>query len=312
MPEIKHDPGNANLVLLYREHLKQKNYAKQTIDQYFTGIIKFLLWTEKDLNKSIKEITKRDILDYKSYLKQKKLSINTVDSSIRSIKVFFKWLEDNLYILLNPWDNIILPRPPQPIPTVLTEKEITKLINQPNVSTYTGIRDRAMIEVLYSTGIRLEELRGLSIFDVDTQSGFLRVTKGKFSKDRFCPLTKASCWWLKEYLNKVRPRLTKNKPKQTSLFIGRTGKRINRLSIIRLIKRYGEEAGIKKKVTTHVFRHTLAVHMLENGTDIFSVQKLLGHAHLDTTQRYTSVVPKQIKHAHSTYHPRERSKANDE
>lgn len=314
MEKPKTDPGTAILIMQFKEHLKMKNYSKPSGQSYFLCVMKFILWLENELKKGIKEITGADILRYSAYLKQKDYQSNTVECYLTKVRGFFQWLEQELYILINPCENLVIPKAKQPAVVVLTETEINRIINQPNVSTRRGIRDRAMLEVLYSTGIRIGELQSLTIFDIDTQSGFLRVSNGKGAKDRFAPLTRAACHWLNQYINHARPYFTKNKPgplkgvlggQENALFVGCWGKRINKLIIARLVKQYAQSAGIKQPVTTHTFRHTFASQMLNNDSDIFTVQKLLGHAGIDTTQRYTKVNPEQIKQTHQQLHPRE-------
>ena len=309
--KVTPDPGTAILVVEFKEHLKIKNYSPKSIQSYFLCIIKFILWMEKTLDKRVKEITREDILSYGVYLKEQNYSYRTIERHMVSVRTFFKWLEEKLYILINPCENMIIPRAPQTILVVLTENEIKKILSQPNTSTLIGIRDKAMLEVFYSTGIRIGELYNLTIFDIDLSGGFLRVNKGKCSKDRFAPLTKAACIYLKEYISKVRPRFTKNKIKEQGLFLGAKGVRLHTVLIAKKIREYTKSAGINKKVTAHTFRHTFATHMLENEVDIFKIQRLLGHSRASTTQIYTKVNPKQIKKTHSKHHPREKEKNPD-
>jgi len=211
------------------------------------------------------------------------------------------------YILINPADELIIHRVRPKKPVVLTEAEIKRIINVPNTSTKIGLRDRAMLEVLYSTGIRLRELNNLNVFDIDTANGFLRVNKGKFSRDRFAPLNRAACYFLNQYIKHARPHLTKNNPRETALFVGYcTHKKMNPVVIQQKIRAFAKAAGIKKRVTVHTFRHTFATHMLENGADIEKVKDLLGHKHLEVTQRYTSHTVKGMKETHAKHHPREK------
>lgn len=307
---------NKELLSKFREELKIKNYSVKSIDSYESCLKRFFNYLGDSCfsrpagveEKSLKELTREDILNYQLYLKRNKYSLHTIERHIHSVKGFYRYLEKIFYILVNPCDTLILKKIPARIPVVLSENEVKRIINQPNTSTLIGIRDRAILETLYSTGVRIGELYNLTIFDIDLSSGFLRVNKGKYSKDRFVPLTKAACVYLKEYINKVRPRHTRNRIKESVLFVGEKGRRIHQIMIERLIKRYAKEAGIKKRVTTHTFRHTCAAHLLENEVDIFKIQKLLGHSRVSTTQIYTRVNPKQIKQAHKRCHPRERTR----
>lgn len=315
------------LLLKFKEYLKIKSYSARTIASYEYCLKRFFAYLG---NKSLKELTRDDILDYQLYLKQSRKTCperplrvpsgqapgvegynpRTIERHMHSVKGFYRYLEKTFYILVNPCDSLILRKIPTRIPVVLTENEVKRILNQPNTSTLIGIRDRAILESLYSTGIRIGELYNLTIFDIDLSSGFLRVNKGKYSKDRFTPLTKAACVCLKQYIEKVRPRFTKNRLKEQALFVRSKGQRLHREGIAYRIRFYARAAGIKKKVTCHTFRHTCATHLLENEVDIFKIQKLLGHAYASTTQLYTKVTPKEIKEAHSRYHPREKEEDN--
>lgn len=298
---------NQELLLKFKEHLKVKHYSPKSIASCEYCLKKFFLYlNEKE--RSLKELKKEDILEYGAELKEKGYSLRTIERNLYSIKGLFKYLEDTFYILVNPTAKLILRKIPKSIPVVLTERETKRILNQPNTSIPAGIRDRAMLEVLYSAGIRLNELHNLTIFDIDTSSGFLRVNKGKFSKDRFVPLTKAACYYLKEYIAKVRPRFTKNHHQEQRLFVGEKGRKIHKCIIQGLIKDYAKQAQLKKRVTTHTFRHTFATHLLDNDVDIFKIQKLLGHSRPSITQDYTKLNPKRIKQAHKKHHPREKDK----
>lgn len=293
---------NQELLLKFKEHLKIKNFSPASIASYLYCLKRFFTYLK---DKSLKEVTKQDILEYRVSLKEKHYSPRTLERMLYSLKSFFKYLEENFYLLVNPCATLILPAVPKSIPQVLTEKEVKRILKAPNTSLPTGIRDRALLEVLYSSGLRIGEVHNLTIFDIDLSSGFLRVNKAKFSKDRFVPLTKVACLYLKEYLSKIRPQFTKNRLQEKALFVGRKGKALHKQLISQLVKDYAKSAGIKKKVTVHTFRHTFATHLLDNGVDLFKVQRLLGHTRPESTQLYTQVNPKGIKQEHEKCHPRE-------
>lgn len=199
-----------------------------------------------------------------------------------------------------------LPKSEQTLPQILTKREITKLINTPDTTTVKGIRDRAILETLYSSGLRISELINLTLLDTDINKGYLRINKSKFNKDRIVPLTKQACCWIKQYLTSSRPKLLRNK-NQPYLFIGTKQGRQLKLKVIEdQIREYGQQAQINKRVTPHILRHSCASHLLENGLNIFNIQKLLGHSYATTTQRYTRVNISYIKQIHNRYHPRER------
>ena len=171
----------------------------------------------------------------------------------------------------------------------------------------TGVRDRAVLEVLYSTGIRLEELASLTIYDCDLTGGMLRVNKGKGAKDRVVPMGKHAVRLLKEYIARIRPRSAGSR----SLFLNRLGGPLSRQIVQLMVRTYARKAGIAKKVTPHVFRHTFATSLIKNGADVIAVQKMLGHASPKTTQIYTHVAGVDIKKTHASSHPREKDKPDD-
>ena len=295
---------NQELLLKFKEYLKIKNYSSVSIDNY-SYCLKWYFIFLKSQGKDLRELTKHDILDYGIYLKEKNYSPHTVERSLQTLRRFFKYLEEIFYILVNPCQDLILRAVPKSLPTVLNETEIKQILAKPNTSIPVGIRDRAWLELLYSTGLRIGELCRLTIFDVDLSSGFIRVNKGKFNKDRFVPLTKVAGLYLKQYLTHIRPRFTKNRLQEKALIVGVRGKALHKLIIGRLVRDYAKIAGITRKVTVHTLRHTFATHLLDNGVDLFKVQKLLGHARPEATQIYTHVNPKAMKEEHKKCHPRE-------
>jgi integrase/recombinase XerD len=234
-------------------------------------------------------------------------TLATVSIKIRALKRFFEYLESSNYILINPAEHIKEPKKENRLPrVVLTEDEAKKILDQPNLSTMAGIRDRTILEVFYGTGIRLEELVNLTIFDCDLQGGLLRVNKGKFAKDRVVPLGKHAVRFLKEYIAHVRPHHTKNNKTIRNLFVNTWGGPISRQTIQKMINACTKQAGIKKHVTPHVFRHTFATELVKNGADITAVQKMLGHSTLSITQIYTKVAGVEVKKTHREHHPREK------
>jgi site-specific recombinase XerD len=293
------------LLIEFEEYLKIRNYAPKNVYSYSRGLSKFFTYIE-EIGKELHEITKEDVVSYGAGLKQQGYMPRTIERCMHGIKRLFKFLEDNFYILVNPTANLVLGRVPFEIPVVLTEDEVKKILNQPNVLREIGMRDRAMLEVLYSTGVRTNELYNLNLLEVDMASGLLRVNNGKGNKDRFVPLTKMACFYLSEYIMKVRPKLIKKNSNEQALFVGRKGRRLHRCIIAWIVRGYAKEAGVEKKVTVHTFRHTFATHLLDNGADIFKIQRLLGHSWAKTTQIYTHVRPVKVKEEHSRCHPRDK------
>ena len=302
---------NSELLFLFREHLKVLNRTEATIGGY-SGHVRLYL---EGLTKDIKAVTARDMEAYVAGLfahkseDNKEYATGTVIVKVRALKRFFEFLEDGNQIFINPMETIREPRKEKKLPrTVLTVEEVRKILDQPNLGTLIGIRDRTVLELFYSTGIRLNELCSLTVYDVDLQGGMLRINQGKGQKDRVVPMGKHAVRFLREYITKVRPGCTKKNNRVRSLIVHRNGKPISRQVVSLLVRTYAREAGIKKKVSAHTFRHTFATELVRNGADIRAVQKMLGHVCLVTTQQYIRSLGLDLKKAHARSHPREKDK----
>jgi integrase/recombinase XerD len=300
------------LLFKFKEHLQVLNRSPATISAY-------LLHTELFLKsikiKNIMQITTTMIesaiaglYDYRND-KNKPYSIETIGMKIRAIKRFFEFLEKTNIIFINPCEFVLEPRQKSiQIKPSLTPKEVCKILDQPNLGTLTGIRDRTILEVFYSTGIRLGELCSLSIYDADLQGGVLRINKGKGYKDRVVPMGRHAIKFLREYISKVRPHFTKKRRTSRHLFVNYMGNPLNKQVIAIMIRNCRKVAKIKKQVTAHMFRHTFATLLVKNKADIRAVQKMMGHADLRTTQGYIKTLGLDIKKEHQKTHPRERDK----
>jgi integrase/recombinase XerD len=300
------------------EHMKVRNYAKATLTSYSRYLRKFLEWLRETDITDIKRVNRDTLTSYQVKLieyrddKGRRFTIATVSIKIRAVKRFFEYLESSNQVLINPAEHIKEPKKESRLPrAVLTEDETRKILDQPNLSTLAGIRDRTILEVFYSTGIRLAELMNITIFDCDLQGGLLRV-KGKFSKERVVPLGRHAVKFLKEYITRVRPHHTKKNKAVRNLFVTQFGTPISRQVIDRMISFCSKQAGIEKHVTPHVFRHTFATQLVKNGADITAVQKMLGHATLSVTKIYTRVAGVEVKKTHRASHPREKDKADSD
>jgi integrase/recombinase XerD len=301
------------LLFNFRQHLKVLGRSRATVDLYTDQARKFLQTAAAD---DIRQVTKSDIEAYIEGLydhktdKGKPYTTGTICTKVRAVKRLFEYLETANIIFINPCEAIREPQKDKTLPRhVLTRKEIRALLDQPNLGLMTGIRDRAILEVFYSTGIRLRELCALTVFDADLQGGMIRVNKGKGGKDRVVPLGKHAVKCLREYITKARPRLTKKNRKERRLFINRYGDPSSVQVVGIMIRTFARQARIKKQVTAHVLRHTFATALVKNGADITAVQKMLGHADLATTQQYIRALGLDIKAVHQKTHPRERDKA---
>ncbi|MEW6118367.1 MAG: site-specific tyrosine recombinase/integron integrase [Nitrospirota bacterium] len=304
------------LLFAYIEHMKVRNYSPSTMRGYGRAVRQFLEHLRANNITDLKRVTRDMLKAYHAGLMELKSSgdntLATISLKIRAVKRFFEYLEQSNQILINPAEHIKEPRKETRLPrAVLSEEEALKILDAPNLSTLTGIRDRTIMEVFYSTGIRLAELLTLTIYDCDLQGGMLRV-KGKFAKSRVVPLGRHAVKFLKEYITRVRPRHTRNNKQTRTLFVNQTGDPLASQTVQHMVKRYADQAGIRKNVTPHVFRHTFATQLVKNGADITAVQKMLGHAHLSVTTVYTKVAGVEVKKTHRERHPREKDKAERE
>ena len=295
----------------FTEHLKVKNYSSQTIRPYSSQLRGFLDHLSQIGITDVRSVTKEILLDYQATITEEKISrglgFSFVASRIRAVKRFFEYLEHSGHILINPAEHIKEPQKESRLPkVVLTEEEAHRILGQPNLSTAIGIRDRAVLEVFYSTGIRLEEMMNLTIFDCDLQGGLLRVNNGKGSKDRVVPLGKHAVRFLKEYITQVRPSHTVMNKQLKTLFVNQWGAPLSKQIIDILVRNYVKRARIAKHVTPHTFRHTFATELVRNGADIVSVSKMMGHSDVRITQVYIRVAGIEVKNTHSESHPREK------
>ena len=233
----------------------------------------------------------------------KPLSIGSQRQRMTAVKMFYRWLVKASYLSHSPLEHIELPKMPKQLPkSVLNEQEMDLLLAQPDLQRVTGLRNRAMMETLYSTGIRRAELLNLQINDVDRGRGLVRVTKGKGQKDRIIPIGERAVYWLERYLDESRPALVVNVSEST-LFISRFGQRLSEPMLTGTMRGYLRQAGIDKPGSVHIFLHSTATLMLEHGADIRHIQALLGHEDLSTTQIYTQVAITQLKAVHDKTHP---------
>ena len=302
-----------DLLFQFKEHLQTLARTAATVEAYTSHVGPFLAGVVKD----IKAVTRRDLEAYIAGLfahrteNGKAYAIGTVIIKVRSLKRFFEFLETKNVIFINPMEFIQEPQKEKTLPrNIITSVEMQKILDQPNLGTMTGIRDRTVLELFYSTGIRLNELCGLTIYDADLQGGMLRINNGKGRKDRVVPLGKHAIRYLREYITKVRPHCTKKNRQCRTLLVDRYGHPISDQVVTILIRTHAKAAGIEKKVSAHTFRHTFASHLVKNGADIVAVQKMLGHADLKTTQGYIRALGLDLKKAHIKSHPREKDKVS--
>jgi len=306
----------SELLFAFKQHLQAHGRSPATVELYTDQAGCFL----KSLSASdIRQVTKSHIEAYIAGLydhrtiEGRPYSTGTLCVKVRAVKRLFEYLESANIIFINPAESIREPQKQKSLPrNVLTRKEMEKILDQPNLGLMTGIRDRAILEVFYSTGIRLEELCALTVFDADLAGGMIRVNKGKGQKDRVVPMGRHAVKCLREYITKARPRLTKKNRKTRHLFVNCYGGPLSSQVVGIMIRTCARKAGIGKQVTAHCLRHTFATALVKNGADIRAVQKMLGHVDLKTTGQYIRSLGLSIKAEHQKTHPRERDKAAKE
>lgn len=296
----------------FHDHLKVKNYSPDTLKNYLFYLKHFFIYLRENGITDIASVTKETIRNYQIHLYEKlnrNGSPDTVPSqnvALRAIKSFFRFLTEEDYLVADPARGVSYAKEPKTLPrSILTPSEARKILHAPDTKTVLGYRDRAILEVLYSSGIRRKELSDLMLEDVDATEGFLRINEGKGKKDRIVPLGKIACRYLENYIKAVRPSLIRH-PYENHLFLSLSGGQLQRNDISIIARYYAEKAKVKKHVTTHTFRHTCATLMLRNKANIRHIQELLGHSSLNSTQIYTSVSIADLKEVHSKCHPREK------
>lgn len=282
--------------------LSEKGVSANTIEAYSQDLKSFFLWMEAK-SKSISNLTRRDIsdflMDYKS--RGKGHAVSSISRMLATLKIFFRYLLGEGYIREDPSYLIQFPKGWNRLPHVLSIKEIKRLLETPS-SKGRGLRDRAILELLYASGLRVSEIVNLKVNQVDLQVGYLR-TMGKGSKERLVPIPPITIERIKKYLKDFRPKLIKAVECEF-LFVSRLGKKFTRQGLWKLIKSYARRSGLSKEITPHTFRHTFATHLLQGGADLRSVQEMLGHASISTTQIYTHLDKSYLQKIHRQFHPR--------
>lgn len=249
-------------------------------------------------------VSRKELLDYMTELKEQGRSASTIARKLASIKAFYRFLTSEHYIKRDPAEVLEAANKGLQLPKVLTLREVEELLDAPNLGTLEGYRDKTMLEVLYATGMRVSELISIPMGNVDLKMNYL-IARGKGSKERVIPLGSIAVKYLTRYLDIVRPQLLKEGSKDVQeLFLSTWGKAMTRQRFFEIIEEYGKQAGIAKKITPHMLRHSFATHMLNNGTDLRVVQELLGHADISTTQIYTHMDMERLREVYSKAHPR--------
>jgi integrase/recombinase XerD len=281
----------------------ERNLSPNTITSYRNDISSLLSFLGEKNIQDLSEIKYSDLADFFKVLNKIGLTNTTAARYFSSIKSFFSYLHTSNYIVENPVERLSSPKLSKNLPSVLSVQEIESILSLPDCSTKLGGRDKALLELLYACGIRVSEIIGLKISDLFLKEDVIRVF-GKGSKERIVPIGSSAIWWVEDYLLKSRPLLEKRLKSENILFLNNRGTKLSRMGVWKIIDRYTKEAGIKKEVHPHTFRHSFATHLLEGGADLRAVQEMLGHADISTTQIYTHIDRDFIKQVHKEFHPR--------
>ena len=291
----------SELLTVYEDYLKTEKHASaNTVSSYVRDVHQFAQSME-DSGVSLTEVLPKDVEGFTKSLVRKGKSPATVTRSVASIKSFYNCLIALGKVDRNPAKGVAPAKVERKLPQVLTGKEVELFLEQPDCTDLKGYRDRAMLELLYATGIRVSELIDLDLDDLNLPGGVLKCySKGK---ERIIPLYQTAIRALSEYVHNVRPQLVED-VEETALFVNMDGERMSRQGFWKLIKYYQEKAGIQKDITPHTLRHSFAAHLLENGADLRSIQEMLGHADISSTQIYSKLLNQKLKDVYLKAHPR--------
>ena len=281
----------------------EKNLSDNTALSYqsdLSKLIEFLV--SKDIT-DFNEVTHKNLTEFFQFQRESNFSSTTTARYMTSFKKFFSYLEANNYIEKNPTITLGKVKLSRKLPEILTLAEIEKILEFPDVSDIGGLRDKAILELFYSSGLRVSELINLKQNDLYFDDEIIRVL-GKGSKERLVPIGTSAIKWIKEYLHLARPFLENKMKSQNFVFLNKRGTKLSRMWIWKIVDKYAKDAGITKEIHPHIFRHSFATHLLEGGADLRAVQEMLGHADISTTQIYTHVDRQYIKQVHREHHPR--------
>ena len=307
-------------VLFHRfaKHLELLNFSPRTLEVqrfYFNRFAEFLAEGNITDPQSVTAATMQDFqrwLFYQPTVKGTARSIGSQNHILCGMKSFFAFLAQEGYLASDPAKGLRLAREPDALPkNILTPEEARRIIEAPDTQTLIGYRDRALLEVLYATGVRKEELRTLNVEDVNLEEELLRVNRGKGFKDRVVPLSRVACQYLENYLKAIRPELLKGRQTDKLFISHRDGLPMGRHGIERLLAKYARQLKLKKHITCHLWRHSCATHLLKNNANLRHVQQILGHRSLATTERYLRLTITDLKEAHRKFHPREQQRREE-
>ncbi len=315
--DLQSSLGMGRMLQAFVESQRVRNYSDSTTDSRRKHGNDFIVWAEQRSLTKVDQITRPILQRYQKHLfyyRQKNnrpLSFRSQLQRLTSVRSWYAWMTRNNYLLSNPASELELPKVGKPLPKqILAPSEAETIINQPNLGSPLGIRDRSILETFYSTGIRRQELANLDVYDLDTRLGVLRIRSGKGNKDRVVPIGVRAIDWLEKYQFDVRPGLVTDSDEQ-AIYLGSEGDRLSGCQIGSIVRQSISEADVGKSGSCHLFRHSMATAMLENGADIRYIQAILGHASIKTTEIYTQVSIQKLKEIHDATHPAKPKPANE-
>lgn len=293
---------NGEVIEMFERYLTEdKKASANTLSSYLRDIRQLSEFLDNQTEHGLIDADAEDLGEYIAMLRGNGKSVATVSRSIASIKCLYAHLFIKQLITVNPAQGLIPDKNTQKLPEILTSREVELLLDQPECIDPKGYRDKAMLELLYATGIRVTELIELNISDVNLSAGVIRCQSR--NKERFIPMYSAAVKALSDYITLVRPQMILL-PDEQSLFVNVSGERMSRQGFWKIVKHYQKKAGIEKDITPHTLRHSFAAHLLENGADIHAIQEMLGHADISSTHMYSQLVKKQLKDVYNKAHPR--------
>ena len=279
---------------------EEKKASPNTLSSYLRDVRQYLNWLE-EAGISPAQAVHADVEAYTRSMTAHGKSAATVTRCQASLKSFYNWLIEIGQVGENPARGLTQTKVERKLPHILTSREVELFLEQPDPTDAKGCRDKAMLELLYATGLRVSELIGLDLENLNLSAGFIRCASR--GKERIIPLYQAAVRALQNYLDRVRPQMVEH-PDEKALFVNMSGERMSRQGFWKIIKHYQEKAGIQKDITPHTLRHSFAAHLLENGADLHSIQEMLGHADISSTQIYTQLVSQKLKDVYNKAHPR--------
>lgn len=293
-----------NIIQEYLHYLRiEQGLAVNTVQSYKRDLNKYVTYLSNKKISSFDLVKKTDVQNYLTMLNDKKLATSSISRMISALRQFHKYLIQEKIIKINPLADLKLPKKKQSLPKSLSVSEVDQLLTTPDTNTVLGLRDRAILEVLYATGLRVSELVTLTMSELHLDLGFIQ-TIGKGDKERLVPLGEEAAYWIIAYLETGRPTLARGRAETPHLFLNFHGRGFSRQGIWKNLKKLVQEAGIKRNVSPHMLRHSFATHILENGADLRIVQELLGHSDISTTQIYTHISKERMVESYRQHHPR--------